>query len=322
MSFQIPKNYNLIIGSHVSLKANDYFLGSVKETLEYNANALMIYTGAPQNTKRIEIEKLNIDEGVSLLKEKNIDLKNVIVHAPYIINLCSSKPLTRKLARDCLLDEIKRTQSIGAKYLVLHPGSHLEQTVEVGLDLVVQGLNSVLNSIETDVVICLETMAGKGSEVNKNLEQLEYLVKNIDKQNNIGVCIDTCHINDAGYSINEINGYLDELNKRIGIDKVKVIHLNDSKNPLGSHKDRHENIGYGHIGFEALLKVVYHPLLNNIPKILETPYFSFVIEKEQNGKVIDKEISMPIYKQEIEMLRNGKWFDIKKDILEHNKIKI
>lgn len=317
MSFEIPKNYNLIIGSHVSLKADAYFLGSVQEALSYDANALMIYTGAPQNTKRIEVERLNIDAGKELLAQNHIGLENVIVHAPYIINLCSAKPLTRKLARDFLTEEIQRTQAIGAKYIVLHPGSRLDQDLQTGLDEVVDGLNSVLDNIDTDVVICLETMAGKGSEVNVDLDQMAYIMHHIHKQANIGICLDTCHINDEGYAIADFDDYLDSLNTKIGIDKVKVIHLNDSKNPLGSHKDRHENLGYGYIGFETLLKVAYHPMLNNIPKILETPYYTFSVPTMVKGIQTEKEYSVPLYKYEIEMLRTGKWHDIKKEIYDY-----
>ncbi len=314
MSFKLPDNYNLAIGSHVSMKGDDYFYGSVQEALSYDANALMIYTGAPQNTKRIPIEELHVPEAKALLAEHHIPLENVIVHAPYIINLCSAQASTRQLAHDFLITEIKRTQAMGAKHLVLHPGSRLKQDLQVGLDQVVDGLNDVLDHLSTDVVICLETMAGKGSEVNVNLEEMEYIVKHIHKQANIGVCLDTCHINDEGYPIADFDSYLKDLDARIGIEKVKVIHLNDSKNALAAHKDRHENLGYGHIGFEALLKVVYHPLLNGVPKILETPYFSFEAPSDKTPNTM-KEISLPLYKYEIDMLRKGQWYDIKKEIL-------
>lgn len=300
------KNYNLILGSHVSLSAPDYFLGSVKEALSYNENALMIYTGAPQNTLRKPIENFKVKEGQELLKEHDIKLENVIIHAPYIINLCSEKPETRQLAVNFLSQEIKRAEYIGAKYIVLHPGSRLKQSLETGLNQVIDGLNHVLDKADTDMVICLETMAGKGSEVGINLNELQTIINGIHKKQNIGVCVDTCHINDAGYCIANIDDYLNQFDELIGLDYLKVIHLNDSKNVLGSHKDRHENLGYGTIGFENLLKVVYHPLLAGIPKILETPY---VIIGDD-----DKKEALPPYKQEIAMLRNKQWIDFKKDL--------
>lgn len=299
------KEYNLILGSHVSLSAPDYFLGSVKEALSYGENALMIYTGAPQNTLRKPIENFKVSEGQALLKEHGIALENVIIHAPYIINLCSEKPETRQLAVDFLTQEVKRAEYIGAKYIVLHPGSRLKQSLEIGLQQVIDGLNHVLDNTETKMVICLETMAGKGSEVGINLEELHTIINGIHKKANIGVCMDTCHINDAGYKINEIDDYLKHFDQLIGLDCLKVIHLNDSKNACGSHKDRHENIGYGTIGFENLLKVVYHPLLNNIPKILETPYI--IIDEG------DKKDSVPPYKQEIAMIKNKEWIDFRKE---------
>lgn len=297
------KEYQLFLGSHIGLSAPDYFLGSVKEALSYGENTFMIYTGAPQNTLRKPINTFKLEEAKKLLKENNIDLDKVIVHAPYIINLCSEKPETRQLARDFLVQEIKRCEEIGIKYIVLHPGSRLKQSLEVGLEQVISGLNYVFKTHPTDIVICIETMAGKGSEVGRNLEELNILIKGIISQKNIGVCLDTCHINDAGYDVGDIDNYLNKFNELIGLDKLHVIHLNDSKNPLSSHKDRHENLGYGTIGFEKLLKVVYHPLLNGIPKILETPY----IIKENNNK---KE-AIPPYKEEIAILKNKVWYDFK-----------
>ena len=297
-------DYKLFLGSHVSMSAPDYFLGSVKEALSFGENALMIYTGAPQNTLRKPIDQFKVDEAKTLLAQNNIDLERVIVHAPYIINLCSEKPETRQLAVDFLIQELKRCDQLGIKYVVLHPGSRLKQTVETGLEQVANGLNFVFNEYKTNVVICLETMAGKGSEVGISLEELKEMIDMIKFKDNVGVCVDTCHINDAGYSISDFDQYLEEFDRLIGLDKLKVIHLNDSKNPKGSHKDRHENIGYGYVGFENILNVVYHPKLNGITKILETPY---VTVEYADGK----KDSLPPYKYEIQMIKDKKWFDFK-----------
>lgn len=300
----MSKNYNLILGCHVSLSAPEFFLGSVKEALSYGANALMVYTGAPQNTIRKPLDNSNINSACELLTNNNISLDNVVVHAPYIINLCSENPSTRTLGVDFLGQEINRCQQIGAKLLVLHPGSRLNQPVDVGLQQVIDGLNYVLDNINTNVIICLETMAGKGSEVGRNLQELKTIIDNIHKKSNIGVCIDTCHLNDAGYSMDKFDDFLNEFDKNIGLDKIKVVHLNDSKNPLNSHKDRHENIGYGYLGFDTICNIVWHPQLNGIPKILETPY---VITETNN-----KKNSYPPYKYEIRMLKNKVWENFKK----------
>lgn len=301
----MDKNYQLFIGSHVSLSAPKFFLGSVQEAISYNANALMVYTGAPQNTIRKPLDQNNINQAHELLKEHNISLDNIVVHAPYIINLCSEKPETRQLAVDFLSKEIDRCEQIGSKILVLHPGSRLNQPLEVGLQQVVDGLNFVLKNKQTNVVICLETMAGKGSEVGRTIDELKFMLENVESKKNIGICLDTCHLNDAGYSIKEFEIFLNEFENKIGLDKVKVIHLNDSKNPLNSHKDRHENLGFGYIDFDSLCYVAWHPKLDGIPKILETPY---IVIEETTKK------SLPPYKFEIQMIREKKWFDFKKEL--------
>lgn len=301
------KEYKLFIGSHVSLSAPNFLLGSVKESIEYGSNALMVYTGAPQNTIRKPLEDTNIKQAWEIMKQNDIALSNLIVHAPYIINLCSENPSTRKLAIDFLTQEIKRCEQIGSTILVLHPGSKLNQPLEIGIKQIIDGLNYVLNNVTTNVVICLETMAGKGSEIGCHINHLKEIINGIQKQNNIGVCLDTCHLSDSGQDISEFDKYLDLFNIEIGINKLKVIHLNDSKNPINSHKDRHENIGYGYIGFENILNVVYHPKLNGIPKILETPYIVY----DDNGKIK----SYPPYKFEIKMIKEKKWFDYKNQII-------
>lgn len=283
----------MIIGSHVSLSAPDYFLGSVKEALHYNANALMIYTGAPQNTLRKNTSELKIEQAKQLLYEANISAHNIIVHAPYIINLANTvKPETFELAVDFLKKEIDRTRQIGAKIIVLHPGSHVNAGEEAGLNRIVEGLNLALADNE-DIEIALETMAGKGSELGYRFEHLAYIKNSVSKSHLIKVCMDTCHMNDAGYDVFQFDELLDEFDRIIGLEHLRVIHLNDSKNGVGAKKDRHANVGYGQLGFDFLHKVAAHPRLTEVPKILETPYVD----------------DLPPYKKEIEMLRNGSFED-------------
>lgn len=278
----------LKIGSHVSMSGKEMMLGSVKEALSYNATTFMFYTGAPQNTARKPIEQLRIDEAKALMQEHNINIDDIVVHAPYIINLGNSvKPATFELAVDFLKQEIKRCEAIGVSRLVLHPGSHVKAGEEIGLDKIVEGLNLALKD-NTSVRIALETMAGKGSELGKNFEQLKYIMDYVEKSELLGVCLDTCHLHDGGYDISKFNEILDDFEAIFGMDKLLVVHVNDSKNPMGAHKDRHENIGYGYIGFDSLNQVVNNPRIKDVPKILETPYI--------DGKAP--------YKEEIEMFKN------------------
>jgi deoxyribonuclease-4 len=286
----------LKIGSHVSMSGKKMMLGSVEEALSYGANTFMIYTGAPQNTARKPIEDLMIKEAVELMNEKNIE--EIVVHAPYIINLGNSeKPETFRLAVDFLTEEIRRTEAIQkAKQIVLHPGAHVGAGEEKGIQQIIKGLNEVITKEQT-VQIALETMAGKGSECGRTFEQLAAIIDGVVYNDKLSICLDTCHINDAGYDVaNNFDGILEDFDRIIGIDRLKVIHLNDSKNPLGAKKDRHENLGIGHIGFDALCYVAHHEALKNIPKILETPYLD-------NGTG-DKR---PPYKFEIEMLRKKEY---------------
>lgn len=283
----------MIIGSHVSLSAPDYFFGSVKEALSYNANALMIYTGAPQNTFRKSTSDFKIGEAKMLLNEAEIPAQHIIVHAPYIINLANTlKPETFDLAVDFLKKEIDRTRQIGAKIIVLHPGSHVNVGEDVGLKRIVEGLNLALAD-NNDVEIALETMAGKGSELGYRFEHLAYIKNAVNKPHLIKVCMDTCHMSDAGYDVFRFDDLLDEFDKIIGLQHLRVIHLNDSKNEPGAKKDRHANLGYGQLGFDFLYMVASHPRLASIPKILETPY-------------VDE---LPPYGVEIEMLRSGVFTD-------------
>lgn len=283
----------MIIGCHVSLSAPDYYLGSVKEALSYDANALMIYTGAPQNTFRKNTSDFKIEEAKRLLNEASVPSSSVIVHAPYIINLANTtKPETFELAVDFLKQEIDRTRQIGAKVIVLHPGSHVNVGEEIGLNRIVEGLNLALADND-DVEIALETMSGKGSELGYRFEHLAYIRSRVKKPHLIKVCMDTCHMSDAGYDVFQFDELLDEFDKVIGLENLRVIHLNDSKNEPGAKKDRHANLGYGRLGFDFLYLVASHPRLTSIPKILETPFVN----------------ELPPYGTEIKMLRTGNFID-------------
>ena len=262
----------LIIGSHVGYKKDSGLVGSVKEALSYDANTFMFYTGAPQNTIRSSIDLENVKEAYKLMQDNGIDKNNVIVHAPYIINLANGDESKFNFSCNFLSEELKRVNTLGMKYLVLHPGSHVGQGVDIGTSNIIKALNKVLSNDESDVMILLETMAGKGSELGKTFEELKQIIDGIKKKERIGICLDTCHLNDAGYNLKNFDEVLESFDKIIGINKIKCIHINDSKNPLGSHKDRHENIGKGTIGLDILMKVINNSKLKDIPKILETPY--------------------------------------------------
>ncbi len=277
----------LLIGSHVGYKKDTGILGSLEEALSYGENTFMFYTGAPQNTMRSPINKDIVNKALDLMKKNDIDKNKIIVHAPYIINLANTDKY--EFAVSFLKEEIKRCEELSMKYLVLHPGSHVGLGVDVAIDNISSGLNEVLKN--STVTILLETMAGKGSEVGKNFDELKRIIDKIDNKNLIGVCMDTCHLNDSGYDVSAFDEILDEFDRKIGIKYLKCIHINDSKNTIASHKDRHENIGFGEIGFDNLIKIIYNDRIKDIPKILETPY------------VLDK----APYKMEIEMIKNKKF---------------
>ena len=281
----------LIIGSHVSFGKDRQLLGSLEEALSYGSNTFMFYTGAPQNTRRYDIDDNITKEALSIMKDNNINYSNVIVHAPYIINLASPDDEKRNFAISFLKQEVSRCDQLGIKYLVLHPGSHTGCGVETGINNIISGLNEVLSSGK--VMILLETMAGKGTELGTTVDQIKTIIDGVNNKDRIGVCLDTCHLNDAGYDMSKFDDYLDSFDFTIGISYIHCIHINDSKNEFASHKDRHENIGFGTIGFDNLISIIYNKRLENIPKILETPY-------------VDREY--PPYKYEINMIRN-KSFD-------------
>lgn len=283
----------LIIGSHVSFLKDSQLLGSVKEALSYNSNTFMFYTGSNQSTLRFNINESLTKEAHELMKKEGIDKKDVIVHAPYIINLANNSDEEKyEFYINFLKKEIKRCIALGFNKMVLHPGSSVSLERSVAIENIINGINRALEDIE-DFDLMLEFMSGKGTEVGSKIEDFELIFSKIQKKDSVNVCFDTCHLNDAGVNISLFDEFLDEFDKKIGINKIHAIHINDSKNEKTSHKDRHANIGYGTIGFDNLINVIYNERLKDIPKILETPY-------------IDKNAP---YKEEIEMIRNKKFKD-------------
>ena len=293
---------DLIIGSHVSFTKDEQLVGSLKEALSYNANTFMFYTGAPQNTNRCSINQALVKEAHELMRENNIDIKNVVIHAPYIINLANKNNM--EFGVRFLREEIKRAEQLGVSLIVLHPGSHVGLGYDAGIENIIECLNL---SLSGSVKVLIETMAGKGSECGITLEQIKEILDGVSKDKNIGVCLDTCHLNDSGIDLNEFDNYLEEFDKMIGIDKIGCVHINDSKNVTSSHKDRHENFGFGTIGFDALINIVYNEKLKGVPKILETPY-------------VGSENKYPPYKFEIEMIKNKKFNpNLKEDVISYYK---
>ncbi|MGN0438891.1 MAG: deoxyribonuclease IV [Lachnospiraceae bacterium] len=285
----------LKLGCHVGMSGKEMMIGSVKNAHAYGANTFMLYTGAPQNTKRKEIEELRIEEARALMAEYGIE--EFIVHAPYIINLANTvKPETYELAVEFLAKEIERTSAMGSKVMVLHPGSHVGAGVEAGIEQIAKGLNAVL-TMDTDVYIALETMAGKGSEIGRSFEEIAAIYDKVIYNDKLRVCFDTCHVSDAGYDIiHDFDGVMEQFDRIIGKDQIAVFHMNDSKNEPGAAKDRHENFGFGHIGFDALMYIMNHKDFENVPKILETPF----VKNPDNAK-----ISYEPYTSEIAMIRSG-----------------
>lgn len=283
-------NEKLIIGSHVGMNGPDFYLGSVKEAISYGSTAFMFYTGAPQNSFRKPISELKVNEGKKLLEQSNIAISNIVVHAPYIINLANTvKPELRDSSVNMIVNELRRTAAFGADKIVLHPGSHVNQGSKIGMKALSEALDEILSQDGTNVKIAIETMAGKGSEIGISFDEVAEIINNCQYKERLGVCLDTCHVHDAGYDLTKFDDLLKEFDQKIGLERLLVVHLNDSKNEKAAHKDRHENLGYGFIGFDILYQIANHPLLVNIPKILETPYVN----------------NVPPYKKEIEMLRSG-----------------
>lgn len=284
---------SVLLGSHVSMSGKEMLLGSVKEALSYGANTFMVYTGAPQNTRRKDIKDLNIEAAQAAMKENNITC--FVVHAPYIINLANTvNPDIFQLAVDFLTLEIERTVAMGSLVLVLHPGSHVGAGAEAGIKKIIEGLNEVITK-DTGCLIALETMAGKGSEIGRSFEELAAIYDGVKYNEKLRVCLDTCHLNDACYDIvHDLDGVLQDFDRILGLGQIAAIHINDSKNILGAGKDRHANIGKGTIGLAALKTIVHMPEFQSIPKILETPYLP-----AGDGKAKP----LPPYKEEIALLR-------------------
>ncbi|MBQ8198295.1 MAG: deoxyribonuclease IV [Lachnospiraceae bacterium] len=281
----------LLLGSHVGMSGKDMFLNSAKEAFSYGANTFMVYTGAPQNTRRKDISELNIDAGWDFMSQNGIS--SIVIHAPYIINLANSvNPDTFSLATEFLALELERSAAMKSKTLVLHPGAHVGAGVETGIKQIISGLNEVLTA-DTVCNVALETMAGKGSEIGRTFEELARIFDGVHHNEKLRVCFDTCHVHDSGYDIvHDFDGVLDKFDRIIGKEKIAVFHINDSKNPCGACKDRHENIGKGHIGLSPLLHIVHHPDFENIPKILETPYIPDPADPKHKSAPYKEEISI------------------------------
>jgi probable endonuclease 4 len=280
----------LLIGSHVGFKKDTQILGSLEEALSYGSTTFMFYTGAPQNTKRCEISDELTLLALNKMKDTDIDYSKVIVHAPYIINLANNKdPDKFMFSVRFLQEEVERCSKLGIKNMVLHPGSHVGLGIDEGISNIITGLNMILDN--SDVTILLETMAGKGTEIGSNFNEIKKIINGVHNKERIGVCMDTCHMNDAGYDLTDFDKLLNYFDEVVGLEFLHCIHINDSKNGKSSHKDRHENIGFGTIGFDTLISIIYNERLSDIPKILETPYVG----------------EYPPYKYEIEMIKNKKF---------------
>ena len=293
----------MIIGSHVSF-GKDQLLGSAKMAASYGANTFMFYTGAPQNTIRADINADLIDKAKYFMQENNIDINNVICHAPYIINLANKEKVESwNFSIAFLKNEISRITKMGINYIVVHPGNALKLDKMEALANISEAINYIIDE-NTLPMILLETMAGKGSECGINLYELKEIYNNINLKDKVGFCLDTCHLNDSGVDIAKFDDYLIEFDNEIGIDKIKCIHINDSKNIIGAHKDRHANIGFGTIGFDNLINVIYNPKLKDVPKILETPYIN----------------DYPPYKFEIDMIMSKKFnANLEKSVIDYYK---
>lgn len=292
------------------MSGKEMLLGSAKEAVSYGADTFMFYTGAPQNTRRKDISELNIDAAWDYMEKHGI--RDIIVHAPYIINLGNSiKPETFKLAVDFLAMELERSAACKSRLIILHPGAHVGAGADTGIRQVVKGLNEVLTR-DTSLYIALETMAGKGSELGRDFEELARIYDGVTCNDKLRVCFDTCHTHDSGYDIvHDFDGVIQQFDRILGKDQIAVFHINDSKNVMGAAKDRHANLGFGEIGFDALSHIVHHPDFENIPKILETPFIP---------SPVDPKKSYAPYKHEIEMLRNRKFDpDIQEKILKGQK---
>lgn len=271
----------LTIGCHLSTSKG--YLAMGKTALGIGANTFAFFTRNPRGGAAKAIDPTDAAALRELLAANNFG--TLVAHAPYTLNPCSDKPHAREFARECMADDLVRMEAVPGSYYNFHPGSHVKQGAEAGIDLIAGLLNEVLRPEQTTTVL-LETMAGKGTEVGRTFEELAAIIERVELSDHMGVCLDTCHVHDGGYDIvNNLDGVLDEFDRVIGIERLRAVHLNDSKNPCGAHKDRHERIGEGYIGLEAFERIVTHPQLRDLPFILETPN------------------ELPGYAAEIELLR-------------------
>ena len=257
----------LNIGCHLS--ASKGFKNMGEESLKINANTFQFFTRNPRGGNAKEIVQSDVDDLLKIMKENNF--AKILAHAPYTLNLCSADESIRTFAKNTMIDDLKRMEYVPGNMYNFHPGSHVGQGTEIGIKYIIDPLNEILTEEQTTTVL-LETMAGKGSEIGRTFEELRQIIDGVNLKNKLGVCFDTCHVNDAGYDIvNNLENVLSEFDKIIGLDRLKAIHINDSMNPLGSHKDRHQKIGQGTIGIEAFERIINHPKLKKLPFYLETP---------------------------------------------------
>jgi len=271
----------LYIGCHLSASKGYEDMG--KQALSINANTFAFFTRNPRGGSAKEISVKDTENFLKFAEENNFG--KLVAHAPYTMNCCSADENIRKFALDTMIDDMKRMEFTPHNYYNFHPGSHVKQGVDIGIELICEALNKVITPDQTTTIL-LETMAGKGSEIGRSFEEIRRIIDNVTLENKLGVCLDTCHIWDGGYNIvDNLDSVLEEFDRVIGLERLKAVHLNDSLNPLGAHKDRHAKIGEGHIGLDALINVINNPHLKNLPFILETP-------NDLNG-----------YAKEIEILR-------------------
>lgn len=270
------------VGCHLSVSKGYENMGL--EALSIGANTFQFFTRNPRGKKAKAVDKEDIEKLLYIMKENNF--AKILAHAPYTLNPCSADESVRELAYEMLVDDLNKMELMPNNLYNFHPGSHVKQGVEVGVDYIADLLNKVLTKEQTTMVL-LETMAGKGTEIGRSFEEIQEVISKVNLKEKVGVCLDTCHVYDAGYDIvNDLDNVLEEFDKVIGLEKLCAIHLNDSKNPFNSHKDRHETIGNGHIGLDAITKIINHPKLRHLPFFLETP-------NELEG-----------HKQEIELLKS------------------
>ncbi len=257
----------LTIGAHLS--ASKGYTAMLKQAVEIGANTFQFFTRNPRGGSAKAIDENDVNTFLNLMEENNFSV--ILAHAPYTLNLCSAKPETREFAKNTFADDLKRMEYTPNQLYNFHPGSHTGQGADVGIDFIAGALNEVLFPEMTTTVL-LETMAGKGTEIGRSFEELKAIIDKVELSDKIGVCLDTCHVNDAGYDIvGDLDGVLDEFDSVIGLDRLKAIHLNDSKNQIASHKDRHEKIGEGTIGLDAIEKIINNDRLRDLPFFLETP---------------------------------------------------